>query len=1240
MGAKDRLLSRSGAPGGSGTAPAVVDVTQRQEEAAGGARSRLLSRGRDGGTTAPSSPPSTRRLAGRPNPAIERRTSAGERLTRILAGSPERAPERSGLMQNLESALDLLRRPGMAIQTGLREGAAAVPEDRTGPGQALAGLPQFIKGFGRGFGQGIRGQGTTNLVTDDYLANQPGARPDQLPLSIRALNFGFGTATDPLMYTGQFGGRLVGGAAKGALAATTSLETAGMAAQLLPAGAARLNQVLRPILRFGPQGAVSTYLRTARARVAGAGREGAEEAIALGQGLRPGEEAAARRLLERPASATVRQAVSDAIGGRVPAAVDVALDEAGAAFRPRRFRVASDPLERRLEAVLGEAAQDPALRATTAARQRLQQAMERLQPAADEISRLRDRASLRQARVQRLERGRTVAAAQSVGEVRDTARQMAREEAEGIRAGRRSFLARLGNRKVNPPPKGHPLRDEWDQLPQWLKAAISTGKRSRTGGSKLDEVIGDAGMALDEFVAQARALGRKPRTARELESIVADLLSRQEGSVTHQVQRRYPGLLGRAAGRAEELRPFSQIPQDPEEVTRLAAQVQGVDLTGLEAAARPGANLADEAVQAAAARRGLTADEVISAAARRPGDRVRRIAERARLARAAGVTERTLPRLARPASIPPREQVLDDAVQALAQRGVDEPVARAAVQGRDLTERIVRNARAAGLPLEGRGEYFPRVQKPVSPVQSLVKRITRGFFGGHDPHAEARTLAPELGIDELERLREAGENIPAYRTDFAIPLAIRNQRAREAVVAHEAIQEGFRRFGTPLGHRTPAELAQEGLVAVKYVPKNSDQPFQFARSAMPEDPENWVAVPQQLLRGLQTFHKQFIQDEGLAQVATIWRALHGVWKAGVTVIRPAFYFSNGAGGLVNNLLAGVTDPEAYTSALKAVAGKQGMLRTPAGDIPFAEALRLMEQEGVTSSGLTRSLFKANTLDDILGKKTVGRRVTDAAAGVETFNRAAIFFDRLMKGASPEDAALDTLATHFDYSNEALTGAERAVREFVPFLVWLKNNAEFQVKKFLERPQIYMAYLRGREQLSAPGRERRPTYQRSAIPLGIRFKNGNELVLQPTDPIADVVGLVEEPARKLGGAITPFVREPFEQIANRDFFTGQDIERFPGELKEVGPAYLPARTAHAVKAYGGALVPVAGAVASGATGQGDERDLAALLRFFIPGLGVADPQVAARERVRLIDDMLDDMRAEARQRARIERERDK
>lgn len=118
-------------------------------------------------------------------------------------------------------------------------------------------------------------------MTEDYRANQPGARPDQVPLSIRALDFGFGTATDPLIYTGQFGGRLVGRGAKGALAAATSLEMAGMAAQLLPAGAARLNQVLRPILSFGTPGAAQGYLRTARARLAGAGREGAEEAVAV-----------------------------------------------------------------------------------------------------------------------------------------------------------------------------------------------------------------------------------------------------------------------------------------------------------------------------------------------------------------------------------------------------------------------------------------------------------------------------------------------------------------------------------------------------------------------------------------------------------------------------------------------------------------------------------------------------------------------------------------------------------------------------------------------------------------------------------------------------------------------------------------------------------------------------------------------------------------------------------------------
>lgn len=1211
-------------------------------------------------------------------------------------------------------ALGILDRPRNALFVGAKKYADAVNSGETykpnpyipfGSTSAMLFSPQFWQGAWRG----LTGQETVR--GSDAIKHDFPQFADAHPTATAVLGTGLDIVGDPLLLGGQAVGRAIGSGIKGA-ALHSLAPGAPEVARAMEVAAGPVGQIvhskLAPIVRFGAPSAVTNFLRQARSSVSAAGTHGAEEGLQVGKGLTPEMEAEARRLMERPADATVRQAVAAKTGGRIPSAVDVALQESGQELTERT--VAGIPKAR-------------SYRAVNPAEAKLNQVMETAKEAQAFVGQ-------RLAQVPPAKRFRLGFAGQrQLDEVMMAARQ--RAEAAGLPVGGDPFsqppqlLERLFQRDL---PKaqtalgaaeqtynkqlrsisGHLVRDRNTEINQVRRdlfnrilangrirpyndgylAELSKGVpnylRSRSRGIPLNEMASALGYESDEALAKeiTRVAGLRRLRPEDVVSEAESMLTgtprgarlRDQLSYHRQaVQALTEGAQDAAVRAAEQ--------PSAETVARQVASERGMDLERLfSAAAEPPAQrlrrLAQRAntrleagfapqppqisrpdslkprmpdpweiVKRSAQAQGLDADTVFAQAQTSPIGHLRDTAmtpEKLRLGRVAGVDGRTnLPGLARPDTLIPKAvptgAVDEAAVQQLMQYGIPEPVAQAAVRGRRLTNQIVERAQAEGLPLEGRGEYFPRVSRPLSPVEAIKQRFQRGFFGARDAHAEARTMAPELGIDELEVLRKQGKDVPAYRTDLAIPLAVRNQRANEALAAHRSIKDGFQRFGQGLNGRSPQELAQEGLVAVKYVPKNTNQPFEFARTALPEDPENWVAVPRDLAQGLQAFHKQFVQDEGLAQVANIWRGLHGLWKAGVTVIRPAFYVNNGIGGFVNNLLNDVTNPAAYTAALQAVSGKGGQLATRNGPIPYEQALRMMEDTGVTRAGLTRSLLKANDLSSLTQKPGLLGKAADAGAKVEEFNRAAVFFDRLMKGATAEQAAMDTLATHFDYSNEALTEAERRVREFVPFFIWLKNNAEFQAKKFLQKPQVYNAYVRARDSLSEPGRDQRPSYQKNSIPLGFSI-GGNPGVWQSNDPIADALGLVEDPGEKLGGALSPLVKEPMQQWLNYDAFTGRPIEAFPGEKKKLGPWYVPSRLQHAAKALGGAPLQFGESVANLASGAGQSRDVAALVRQFIPGVQVADPQVAMRERVARLRKAAEDRRALARQKGRIEMER--
>lgn len=1137
MGAKDRLLGRTTAAP-SDTAAAVNPNS---------AKGRLL------GLTAPAAAPSAQSTAPAP--------SMGASQPEGLPGGNEEEPL-------WRKVLGLLDRPRNALWVAAKH----TQQDTT---------PLYDPAMWKGLWRGLTGEETYR--GRDFLQENAPDWSKAHPTAATWAGAGIDLSTDPTVLAGSAAGRVSGAVLKaGAGAALGAPDLVRAAEVLVPPAASEAARLLAPIARFGAQKTtpVLSFLRNARGAVKQAGQDGANEALAIGEGLTPDSEQAARRLLERSPNRAVRDRIAAHAGTPNVAPVDVALQETAqeglAAARAqvpaaRRFSIVN-PAEARLDRVM-QTAQE--------AQGYVQDRLAQVPPARTFRPVNMGERNLNQ--VMEAARNGPVDAETTV----NTSRQARQYLMEVFGASKQEVAGMSDGEAVQ-------LAIEAQQSRTLPTAEDRFARAAMARGTTPEQLFAEAG---EDPLQRIRRLGERSRMARTAGVDTSPL----------------PGLA----------RPQSVVPREPSamEIYRRTAQAYGEEPSTLlaQAQARPGEFLRERAATP----------------------------ERLRIGQAAGVVG-PMPHLARPDTLIP--QAVDNteaAVQRLMQYGLPEPVARAAVQGRQLTNRIVQESEAAGLPMQGRGEYFPRVQDQTTNVgevlknpSSLLKRL-RQRLGGHDPHAEARTLAPELGIEELGQLRDAGADIPKYREDFAIPLAVRNQRAKEALEAHKQIRAGFQRFGQGIEGRTPQQLADEGLVAVKYSPKNSNQPFEFARSAMPADPENWVAVPRDLVGGMQRFQRQFLDDQGVQQVATIWHELHKLWKSSVTKWRPAFYVNNGIGGMVNNLLSDVTNPAAYTSAMKAVAGKAGALQTSNGPMPYADALRLMERHGVTDAGLTRSLLKASNLAEVQAEVKGGLgKLGEAAAGVETFNRASIFFDRLIKGATPEVAAADTLAAHFDYSDEALTGVERGLREVVPFYLWLKNNAEFQLKKFIEKPQVYSAYVRTKETLSAPGREDRPSYQQEAVPTGMSIM-GKPLAYETSDPIADAVGLVENPKEKLLGAISPLLREPLQQAGNVDFMTGRPIERFPGEVRPLGPWNPSARTTHWLRALGGAPVQVGSALANvlNAAGHSDRtlatpQDYATLIRYGVPGVQVADADAAQRERVAKIKQWIEQQRMRARQEAQL------
>lgn len=175
--------------------------------------------------------------------------------------------------------------------------------------------------------------------------------------------------------------------------------------------------------------------------------------------------------------------------------------------------------------------------------------------------------------------------------------------------------------------------------------------------------------------------------------------------------------------------------------------------------------------------------------------------------------------------------------------------------------------------------------------------------------------------------------------------------------------------------------------------------------------------------------------------------------------------------------------------------------------------------------------------DLFAPVKAGRQIGEMADDV---NRMAAYIARRRQGYTPEMAAMETKASHYDYSS--LTGFERnTMRRLIPFYNWMQNNVPFMVQQLAKEPGGKLATVikaAGEARGSEPGFL--PSYlgQGLALPLGApqegttRFLSHTGL---PFEDFAQGLGV-----QGLLGSLNPMLKAPAELATGRQFFTGRDL----------------------------------------------------------------------------------------------------
>lgn len=176
---------------------------------------------------------------------------------------------------------------------------------------------------------------------------------------------------------------------------------------------------------------------------------------------------------------------------------------------------------------------------------------------------------------------------------------------------------------------------------------------------------------------------------------------------------------------------------------------------------------------------------------------------------------------------------------------------------------------------------------------------------------------------------------------------------------------------------------------------------------------------------------------------------------------------------------------------------------------------------------------------------------DTMARLATFiegSRNAKFLDKL----GVENAGEAVRKILFDPQD--LTEFERnKMKRAMPFYTFTKKNLAFQVNNLSKNASQYSRLIKGYKGLldaaTDENSENVSAWMKDNlyIPIPGIGKDGSYTVLRGTMPFGNLIDTIEHPISNTVNLVSPIAKMPFELVTNKNSFTGNDIEKFPGQI---------------------------------------------------------------------------------------------
>lgn len=451
--------------------------------------------------------------------------------------------------------------------------------------------------------------------------------------------------------------------------------------------------------------------------------------------------------------------------------------------------------------------------------------------------------------------------------------------------------------------------------------------------------------------------------------------------------------------------------------------------------------------------------------------------------------------------------------------------------------------------------YFPHVTTPEALRAIGKERILDIFRKSEVQHASTKARKLEGTVEEINARKILGTD-KFFTDDPVVAQAVRDLRHSNAVGAAMFLDDAGKQFGIEAA-KAPAHYIETTIPLLK------GKKF---------DPD--------VAHFINKNYARFGSTEEVVGFLDVYDKAQNWWKMWSLGARPAYHARNAMGNMWNNYIAGVKNPVVYKQAAQLEFMEQtGKFTGTIANKPTFEIYDAALKHGV----LGRSQYHGDIVDNVIhevNKSLTGIKAGDLftpttrnillrggfAAGrkVEENARLAHFIDRVRKGDSYEDAAKSVKKYLFDYENLSPV-EQRVFKRVMPFYTWTRKNIPLQLEAIVENPQRFnrINLIRNQIQGEVPDEEAVSEQIKELGPVYVgETEEGDKkaFTLSGYLPFMDVQKLTN-PAEGALGLISPFVKEPLEQIFNYDTFRKEAIKKYKGQTVDWFGVKMPARLAH-------------------------------------------------------------------------------